>query len=342
MLSLDEAASTVDIFYVWPIADTLSMLHDLPLEVLDIVLRQVGARSLCRLACVSKGMLRAVEGAPLRVTLRPGQGSVARRWLLSPGVQRRVVVLCVRRGSLPHSFVYPTLKNLRVLDVAFSFVPPRLLDAFARVATLRTLRIHRLGTMGSGVFSTRAFEALVVLEELALTFRPESWAVVCVGPLPASLRKLSIRHAPAMLVDQALNVPVVLLDAFLTLEFLVPMGPGATDVSLECAEEPIQLSKAVDAGSRPRSLRVKCPGNLSLADLACVCPSLRAVKMVSEVLFVSAAEFGALEEVELDATVGLGIRKSGPLPPSLVALRATLGGVAYDLRGAIERFRQPA
>jgi hypothetical protein len=167
--TVTAAASTVDIFYVWPIAETLSMLHDLPPEVLDIVLRQVGARSLCRLACVSKGMLRAVGGAPLRVTLRPGQGSVARRWLLDPKVQRRVVVLCVRRGSLPHSFVYPTLKNLRVLDVAFSFVPPRLLDAFARVTTLRTLRIHRLGTMGSGVFSTRAFEALVALEELALT-----------------------------------------------------------------------------------------------------------------------------------------------------------------------------
>lgn len=317
------------------------MLDALPLEVLDLVLRQVGARSLCRLACVSRGMLAAVAGTPLRVTLAPGQGSCARRWLLDPKVQRRVVVLCVRRGSLPHSFVYPSLKNLRVLDVAFSFVPARLLDSFARVTTLRTLRIHRLSTAGSAAFSTRAFAALIHLQELALTFRPESWAVVCVDALPASLRKLSIRHAPAMLVNEALEVPVVVLGAFLILEFLIPMGPGATDVSLESAEEAILLSNAVDGGSRPRSLRVKCPGSLALADLACVGPSLRILKMEADVLSVAATEFGALEDVELDAAAGLIIRKSGPLPPAL-ALRATLGGVRYDCRGAIERYVQDA
>ena len=314
------------------------MLDALPLEVLDIVLRQAGARTLCRLACVSKGMRAAVAGAPLRVTLAPGQGSYARRWLLDPKVQRRVVVLCARRGSLPHSFVYPTLKNLRVLDIAFSFVPHRFLDSFVKISTLRVLRLHRLSTAGCAVFSTRVFAALVRLEELALTFRPESWALVCVEALPASLRSISIRHAPAMMVG-ALDGPTVVLDASLILEFLRPMGPGVADASLECGDEVIDIAKAVDGGSRPRRLRVKCPGNLTLADLACVGPSLRVLRLAADVLFVAAAEFEALEDVELDAAVGLGIRKSGPLPPAL-ALRATLGGVTYDFRGAIERYRQ--
>ena len=314
------------------------MLESLPPEILDIVLRQLGARSLCLLVCVSRGLCTAVAETPLRVTLVPGQGSCTRKWLLDPKVQRRVVVLCVRRGSLPHSFVYPRLTNLRVLDVAFSFVPARLLASFSALSNLRILRLHRLSTADSAIFSTRTFAGLVHLAELAITIWPDSWALVCVEDLPASLQSLSIRHAPAMLVI-TLKVPAVVLSASVAIEFVVPMLAGVEHVSLECDETVIELSRTVDGRSRPRSMSVKCPGNLSLSELACVAPSLRVLKMSADVLFVAAAEFETLEDVELHAAVGLGISKSGPLPRAM-RMRTTLGGVVYDFKGAIERYRQ--
>ena len=314
------------------------MLGNLPAGVLDIVLRQLGARSLCRLACTSKGMGAAVAQAPLRVTLHPRQGAATRRWMLDPKVQCRVVVLTVRRGSLPHTFVYPRLSALRVLDMAFTYVPMRTVHAVAAVTSLRTLRLHRVSAWDTAVFGTSVFAPLVHLEELAVTFRSESWTLVCVDALPATLRELSIRHAPAMLVCARLDVPKVRLEAGLSLEFMVPAGPGARDVSLACEDEAIDLGKAFDAPG-VRALSVACPGSVSLSSLAAIKPTLRTLAINTDMLFLVASELAELEDARFDVAVGLGIKESGPLPPSLT-LRATLGDLKFDFRGAVERYRQ--
>lgn len=314
------------------------MLLELPPEILDIVLRQLGARSVCRLACACKGLAAAAAGAPLRVTLHPRQGSAVRRWMLDPKVQRRVVVLAARRGSLPHSFVFPRLSELRVLDVAFSYVPARTVAAMAAVASLRALRLHRVASWET-VFATRVFSALSRLEELALTFRSDSWSLVCVDSVPATLRELSIRCAPALLVCSALEVRRVRLEAALSLEFLAAAGAGVREMSLACDEEVIDIGKAL-CGPGIDSLSVACPGNLSLSSLAPVRASLRALHLNTDMLFAAADELGGgvLEEARIEVAVGLGILKSGPLPPSL-KLRATLGDLKFDFRGAMQRQR---
>lgn len=304
---------------------TQPSLLDLPHDALRCILRLLNVRSLLAAECTC-GTLRSLAR---ELPLHPVMTTRARmmRWLEALHVAPRVMSLTARCSMWGRCPFVSSLVSLRRLVVSFGRVNAPVFRHLP--ASLEHLDLHRLDCEHGDVFDTRRLARLTNLRALTLTFT-RHWDVVVLGELPARLERLSIRHAPVLLVRAPLRVARVRLHSVETLVCHHPIHAERLD--LECLAGLIPLDEAITPATAPglRDLRLSCPGRASVPALEHM-RALESLALRYDCALLPLRHLAAiatLRSLVLDTRFGVAVSGSHlSLPPGRVAVQASVAGV---------------
>jgi hypothetical protein len=330
-------------------------LGDLPVDIVRLVMRHLGARSLTCLASTCREYRDLAAALPLHVSLsreivetRLGRyyatGAYVhhtQQWMKLPHVAPRVRCVTARRTASGACTWLTQLRRLEHLTILFSRVTAAaLLNA---ADTLRHLDVHRLRpTRTSRVFNTAVLGRLRHLRVLRLTFDDDWESVVLQGLLGLrDLQELTLRRAPFLVVNSAPRAERVTLHAELWHSVGGALRP-CRSLDVECDMSSVPLGSLLpDDLSGLQSLRVRCP-NRSIVPRLRDMTALRALYLDLDALVLDPADLAdTLESLEVRVRFALGVAPAGvvPRPPALARLRAELEGAL--LAGADDLFFLP-
>lgn len=139
------------------------------------------------------------------ITMTAKQHDAIRRWICRSDVAGKVHALVARRCLFGRQPWVACLANLRSLALVHCRVRADVLACLP--PGLRHLDVHTMtqsmagGAGGGGPRNRVSFQRFTELETLDITFEPSSWHMAFVRKLPASLRRLKLRGAPALAVE---------------------------------------------------------------------------------------------------------------------------------------------
>jgi hypothetical protein len=290
-------------------ADDTPQLTDLPDDVVRIIMSHCGMRALMSLACTSTrhaALAAGLSGLPT-ITMTAKQHDGIQQWICRPNVAGKVHDLIARRCLFGRQPWLACLTNLQSVTLVHCRVRADVLACLP--ACLRRLDVHMLTqfSAGTGVAAPNrlSFKRFAALETLHITFEPNNWHMAFVRKLPASLRRLKLRGAPALAIES--HMPRGLRDVWvearvilimcnrlpnslqrlhlstqatrLWLRDILPLRPAALEhLSLSC---PGLSARVPNMGAMRRLRHLELRGNalsLSWASLAHA-PSLETVRV---------------------------------------------------------------
>jgi hypothetical protein len=208
-------------------------------------------------------MRKLVDGMPLRpVMTSQTVGMFA--WMRDPRVATRIDSFIARNSLRGRCHFLEDLTNLRKLVVAYGRVAACTTEWLP--ASLTYLDIHRVRCSPDDVFSLSRVNHLVNLHTLKLTFA-SNWDMVVVEDLAPSVKCLSIRCAPIVMVREPLNLDIVHIHAMSRLICECPVAARHIHVLCDESQLPLEDILSLHNAARIETLVVGGPHSVSVPHL---------------------------------------------------------------------------
>ena len=185
-------------------------------------------------------------------------------WMRDPRVATRIDSFIARNSLRGRCHFLEDLTNMRRLVIAYGRVAACTAEWLP--TSLTHLDIHRVRCSPDDVFSLSRVKHLVNLHTLKLTFASE-WDMVVVEDLAPSVKCLSIRCAPIVVVREPLNLEIVHIHAMSRLICAHPIAARHVHVMCDESQLPLEDILSLNNAARIETLIVGGPHSVSVPHL---------------------------------------------------------------------------